>query len=179
MVLPHLTENYGFSRDPPEKEAPQCAVHNFPHNIDQCLVLAQSEFVGALGAQAKALVVRRHCTHDCLAHTSGVVCPRTTLRVTRQLRHHPARDGRLPRKGAGLGRRAPEGQRERDRTLALTPTPTPTQFLTPTPTLTSHLSPLLLPLTPTLTLTLTLTRPTRTRAPSLTSCAATRASTAA
>ena len=46
MVLPHLTENYGFSRDPPEKEAPQCAVHNFPHNIDQCLVLAQSEFVG-------------------------------------------------------------------------------------------------------------------------------------
>ena len=46
MVLPHETENYGFSRDPPEKEAPQCAVHNFPHNIDQCLVLAQSEFVG-------------------------------------------------------------------------------------------------------------------------------------
>jgi len=46
MVLPHLTENYGASRDPPEKEAPQCAVHNFPHNIDQCLVLAHSEFVG-------------------------------------------------------------------------------------------------------------------------------------
>ena len=36
----------GASRDPPEKEAPQCAVHNFPHNIDQCLVLAHSEFVG-------------------------------------------------------------------------------------------------------------------------------------
>ena len=46
MVIPHLTENYGASRDAPEKEAPQCAVHNFPHNIDQCLVLAQSEFVG-------------------------------------------------------------------------------------------------------------------------------------
>ena len=171
MVLPHLTENYGFSRDPPEKEAPQCAVHNFPHNIDQCLVLAQSEFVGALGAQAKALVVRRHCTHDCLAHTSGVVCPRTTLRVTRQLRHHPARDGRLPRKGAGLGRRAPEGQRERDLTPALTRTPTQ---LSPSPSP----SPLPLPLTPTLTLTLTLTRPTRTRARSWTSCAAPRASTA-
>ena len=47
MVLPHLTENYGASRDPPEKQAPQCAVHNFPHNIDQCLVLAHSEFVGS------------------------------------------------------------------------------------------------------------------------------------
>ena len=41
-----MTENYGASRDPPEKEAPQCAVHNFPHNIDQCLVLAHSEYVG-------------------------------------------------------------------------------------------------------------------------------------
>ena len=47
LVLPHLTENYGASRDAPEKQAPQCAVHNFPHNIDQCLVLAQSEFNGA------------------------------------------------------------------------------------------------------------------------------------
>mmetsp|Transcript_37306 Transcript_37306/g.102976 ORF Transcript_37306/g.102976 Transcript_37306/m.102976 type:complete len:628 (+) Transcript_37306:406-2289(+) len=46
MIVPHLTENYGASRDPPEKEAPQCAVHNFPHNIDQCLVLAHSEYVG-------------------------------------------------------------------------------------------------------------------------------------
>jgi hypothetical protein len=75
MVLPHLTENYGFSRDPPEKEAPQCAVHNFPHNIDQCLVLAQSEFVGALGSPTLTLtltltptpsltrIVWRRCAH--------------------------------------------------------------------------------------------------------------------
>jgi len=53
MVLPHLTENYGASRDPPEKEAPQCAVHNFPHNIDQCLVLAHSEFVGNFDTNAR------------------------------------------------------------------------------------------------------------------------------
>ncbi|KAI3921362.1 hypothetical protein MKW92_036436 [Papaver armeniacum] len=34
MVIPHLTENYGASRDPPEKQAPMCTVHSFPHNID-------------------------------------------------------------------------------------------------------------------------------------------------
>lgn len=34
MVLPHLTENYGASRDPPEKSAPMCTLHSFPHNID-------------------------------------------------------------------------------------------------------------------------------------------------
>ena len=38
VVIPHLTENYGATKDPPEKEAPQCAIHNFPHNIDHCLV---------------------------------------------------------------------------------------------------------------------------------------------
>lgn len=53
MVLPHMTENYGASRDPPEREAPQCAVHNFPHNIDQCLVLAHSEFVGNFDTTAQ------------------------------------------------------------------------------------------------------------------------------
>lgn len=46
VVMPHLTENYGASVDPPEKEAPQCTVHNFPHNIDHTLVWARSEFVG-------------------------------------------------------------------------------------------------------------------------------------
>ena len=51
MVIPHWTENYGASRDPPEKEAPACALHNFPHNIDHCLVLGHSEFVGNFETQ--------------------------------------------------------------------------------------------------------------------------------
>ena len=46
LIVPHETENYGATKDPPEKEAPQCAIHNFPHNIDHCLGLARSEFVG-------------------------------------------------------------------------------------------------------------------------------------
>lgn len=46
MVIPALTENYGASRDPPEKSAPMCTVHSFPHNIDHCLTWAKSEFEG-------------------------------------------------------------------------------------------------------------------------------------
>ncbi|KAG8063770.1 hypothetical protein GUJ93_ZPchr0003g18187 [Zizania palustris] len=49
MVIPHLTENYGASRDPPEKQAPMCTVNSFPHNIDHCLTWARSEFDGLLG----------------------------------------------------------------------------------------------------------------------------------
>mgnify|MGYP000061181499 FL=1 len=48
MVIPHLTENYGASRDPPEKQAPMCTVHSFPHNIHHCLTWARSEFEGLL-----------------------------------------------------------------------------------------------------------------------------------
>ncbi|CAN6306969.1 unnamed protein product [Urochloa humidicola] len=48
MVIPHLTENYGASQDPPEKQAPMCTVHSFPHNIGHCLTWARSEFEGLL-----------------------------------------------------------------------------------------------------------------------------------
>lgn len=48
VVVPHLTENYGASRDPPEKQAPMCTVHSFPHNIHHCLTWARSEFEGLL-----------------------------------------------------------------------------------------------------------------------------------
>eukprot|EP00884_Botryococcus_braunii_P010809 jgi/Botrbrau1/1972/Bobra.0052s0015.1 len=48
MIIPNLTENYGASRDPPEKQAPMCTLHSFPHNIDHCLTFARNEFEGLL-----------------------------------------------------------------------------------------------------------------------------------
>jgi ubiquitin-activating enzyme E1 len=51
IVLPHLSENYGASRDPPEKSAPMCTLHSFPHNIDHCLTWARSEFEGCFDAR--------------------------------------------------------------------------------------------------------------------------------
>jgi hypothetical protein len=47
-VIPSLTENYGASRDPPEKQAPMCTLHSFPFIIDHCLTWARSEFEGFL-----------------------------------------------------------------------------------------------------------------------------------
>ena len=38
----------GASRDPPEKQAPMCTLHSFPHTIDHCLTFARSEFEGLL-----------------------------------------------------------------------------------------------------------------------------------
>jgi molybdopterin/thiamine biosynthesis adenylyltransferase len=48
MVIPHLTENYGASRDPPERQAPMCTIHSVSHNIDHYLTWARSEFEGLL-----------------------------------------------------------------------------------------------------------------------------------
>jgi ubiquitin-activating enzyme E1 len=46
VVLPYKTEHYGARRDPVEKQAPDCTLHNFPHNINHCLSWGRSEFIG-------------------------------------------------------------------------------------------------------------------------------------
>eukprot|EP01006_Ploeotia_vitrea_P023268 TRINITY_DN55708_c0_g1_i1.p1 TRINITY_DN55708_c0_g1~~TRINITY_DN55708_c0_g1_i1.p1 ORF type:complete len:1093 (-),score=223.50 TRINITY_DN55708_c0_g1_i1:123-3329(-) len=56
VVIPHKTTNYGSRADPDTKEAPECALHNFPHNINHCLSLGRSEFIGRFtNAPANAL----------------------------------------------------------------------------------------------------------------------------
>ncbi|KAK8954605.1 Ubiquitin-activating enzyme E1 3 [Platanthera zijinensis] len=49
MVIPHLTENYGASRDLPERQAPMRTLHSFPHSIDHSLTWDRSEFERILG----------------------------------------------------------------------------------------------------------------------------------
>lgn len=33
VIVPHITESYSSSQDPPEKETPVCTVKNFPNAI--------------------------------------------------------------------------------------------------------------------------------------------------
>jgi ubiquitin-activating enzyme E1 len=44
VVIPHLTESYGSSQDPPEKETPSCTVKNFPNAIQHCIEWSRPEF---------------------------------------------------------------------------------------------------------------------------------------
>lgn len=41
VVVPGLTESYGSSPDPPQKETPICLLHAFPNNIEHCLQWAR------------------------------------------------------------------------------------------------------------------------------------------
>jgi ubiquitin-activating enzyme E1 len=46
VVVPKLTENYGASRDPPEKSIPICTLKNFPNQIEHTLQWARDWFEG-------------------------------------------------------------------------------------------------------------------------------------
>eukprot|EP00735_Rhodelphis_limneticus_P003966 TRINITY_DN15509_c0_g1::TRINITY_DN15509_c0_g1_i1::g.30466::m.30466 TRINITY_DN15509_c0_g1::TRINITY_DN15509_c0_g1_i1::g.30466 ORF type:complete len:1040 (+),score=270.94,sp/Q29504/UBA1_RABIT/57.35/0.0,ThiF/PF00899.16/7.1e-14,ThiF/PF00899.16/7.4e-31,UBACT/PF02134.16/6.9e-14,UBACT/PF02134.16/3e-26,UBA_e1_C/PF09358.5/3.2e-42,UBA_e1_thiolCys/PF10585.4/7.6e-22,UBA_e1_thiolCys/PF10585.4/0.011,P2/PF07194.6/0.53 TRINITY_DN15509_c0_g1_i1:65-3121(+) len=46
VIVPHLTESYGSSRDPPEKSIPICTLKNFPNAIEHCLQWARDTFEG-------------------------------------------------------------------------------------------------------------------------------------
>lgn len=46
VVVPHVTENYGATRDPPEKSIPVCTLKNFPNQIQHTLQWARDYFEG-------------------------------------------------------------------------------------------------------------------------------------
>ncbi|CCI39648.1 unnamed protein product [Albugo candida] len=52
IVVPHKTENYGASRDPPEKSIPICTLKNFPNAIEHTLQWARDWFEGEFNQSA-------------------------------------------------------------------------------------------------------------------------------
>ncbi|VDK55799.1 unnamed protein product [Anisakis simplex] len=46
VIYPYLTESYGSSSDPPEKDFPQCTVKNFPNDIPHTIQWARELFEG-------------------------------------------------------------------------------------------------------------------------------------
>jgi ubiquitin-activating enzyme E1 len=87
-IIPGLTENYGATRDPPEKSAPMCTLHSFPHNIQHCLTFARSEFEGLLEktpADANAYLENpEKYVHD-VTHSSDAAAKENLKRVAEAL----------------------------------------------------------------------------------------------
>ncbi|KZT12539.1 ubiquitin activating enzyme [Laetiporus sulphureus 93-53] len=55
VVVPHLTESYSSSQDPPEKETPSCTVKNFPNAIQHTIEWARTEFDNMFVKPAQAV----------------------------------------------------------------------------------------------------------------------------
>lgn len=45
-VIPHMTESYGSTQDPPEQSVPVCTIKNFPYEIDHTIQWARDTFEG-------------------------------------------------------------------------------------------------------------------------------------
>ena len=50
VVIPHLTESYSSSQDPPEKSIPICTLKNFPNAIEHTLQVRFTQYSGKLRA---------------------------------------------------------------------------------------------------------------------------------
>jgi ubiquitin-activating enzyme E1 len=53
VIVPHLTESYASSRDPPEKSIPTCTLHHFPNAIEHTIQWARDIFEGLYRNQAE------------------------------------------------------------------------------------------------------------------------------
>jgi ubiquitin-activating enzyme E1 len=53
IVIPGITENYGATRDPPEKSVPVCTLKNFPNQIEHTLQWARDYFEGVFKQSAE------------------------------------------------------------------------------------------------------------------------------
>ncbi|KAL5487808.1 UBA1 [Sanghuangporus weigelae] len=55
VVIPHLTESYSSSQDPPEKQTPVCTVKNFPNAIEHTIEWSRTLFETLFISPAKAV----------------------------------------------------------------------------------------------------------------------------
>lgn len=53
VVIPHITESYSSSQDPPEKSIPICTLKNFPNAIEHTLQWARDQFEGIFRQNAE------------------------------------------------------------------------------------------------------------------------------
>ncbi|VDK87878.1 unnamed protein product [Dibothriocephalus latus] len=71
VVIPHLTESYSSSQDPPEKSIPMCTLKNFPYQIEHTLQWARDTFEGLFSQQSQAMDSYMHNPTEFLAKLSS------------------------------------------------------------------------------------------------------------
>lgn len=59
VVIPHLTESYSSSNDPPERSIPFCTLHNFPNSIEHTTQWAMDLFHGCFKNEPE--VAKKYC----------------------------------------------------------------------------------------------------------------------
>jgi ubiquitin-activating enzyme E1 len=82
VVVPHVTEHYGATRDPPEKSIPVCTLKNFPNQIQHTLQWARDYFEGIFKQSAEE--VNSYLSHTPEAYLESLQ-PNTKLETLKML----------------------------------------------------------------------------------------------
>ena len=82
VVVPHVTEHYGATRDPPEKSIPVCTLKNFPNQIQHTLQWARDYFEGDFKQSAEE--VNSYLSHTPEAYLESLQ-PNTKLETLKTL----------------------------------------------------------------------------------------------
>ncbi|GKT29670.1 Ubiquitin-like modifier-activating enzyme 1 [Aduncisulcus paluster] len=56
IIVPHITESYSDSQDPPEEGIPACTLHNFPNSINHTIAWAKDKFAGIFTQEFESAV---------------------------------------------------------------------------------------------------------------------------
>jgi ubiquitin-activating enzyme E1 len=84
VVVPHLTESYASSRDPPEKSIPVCTLHHFPNQIEHTLQWARDLFEGLYKNSADN--VNSYLTNPAFVESLKKQSPGTRLDILQNIR---------------------------------------------------------------------------------------------
>ena len=82
VIVPHLTESYSSSRDPPEASIPICTIKTFPNAIEHCIQYSREQFEDFFTQKPKYALeylqnpnkVREIPSSDALTFIDGVKC---------------------------------------------------------------------------------------------------------
>lgn len=117
VVLPHLTESYSSSHDPPEKEAPMCTVKSFPNIIEHTIQVRRFPRLGFPPLDSRSDAVGQGAIQRILHQAAR---GRQPVPHRAQLhRHAPVRwqPGRAAWPDQGIPRRQPAAELQRMRRL--------------------------------------------------------------
>eukprot|EP00026_Physarum_polycephalum_P001604 Phypoly_transcript_01606.p1 GENE.Phypoly_transcript_01606~~Phypoly_transcript_01606.p1 ORF type:complete len:579 (+),score=160.13 Phypoly_transcript_01606:1504-3240(+) len=84
VVVPHLTESYASSRDPPEKSIPVCTLHHFPNQIEHTLQWSRDLFEGLFKNSADN--VNSYLTNPSFVESLKKQSPGTRLDILQNIR---------------------------------------------------------------------------------------------
>lgn len=89
VVLPHITESYSSSQDPPEKDFPMCTIKSFPNQIEHTIAWAKEQFEEAFVKTAENVNLYLGTANFLEAAKASGMSPSQLVQIRTNLENRP------------------------------------------------------------------------------------------